>query len=413
MAKIVVSGPFNGPNFVDGLSKQKNNYTVLNSTTAILQPPFPGGMEPGITYTMILHGTGFGVDSNGRFTGIVTGFDAIDNSQANTSWTVTGYNTPLDIVNTNATAVDFVGLLVSAVQWKYIGNEYDDNFIGGPFVDILKGNDGNDTFQGLGGDDLLEGGKGVDTLNGDEGNDTIKGGKQADTINGGTGDDLIKGNNGDDTIHGSEGVDTIFGGSGNDTIFGDEGGDNINAGDGDDHVEGGAGADLIKGGDGDDILLGGLEGDSIFGGDGNDYIEGGAGVDDLHGGKGRDTILGGDDTDQLFGNKGKDILEGGAASDYLTGGPGDDILSGNISGTPTPDEGFDAYFFKGKFGNDIITDYEIGYDQIVLQGFRKKNVTVVEGAVDVTVIVNHKGTQTILVENVAGQFDAKADLVFA
>jgi Ca2+-binding RTX toxin-like protein len=413
MAKIVVSGPFDGPNFVDGLSKQKNNYTVINSTTAILQPPFAGGMDPSVTYTMTLHGTGFGVDSNGRFTGIVTSFDAVDNSQPDTSWTVTGYNTPLDIVNTNATAVDFVGLLVSPVQWKYIGNEYDDTFIGGPFVDILKGNDGNDAFQGLGGDDLLEGGKGLDTLNGDEGNDTIKGGHRADTINGGTGDDLIKGNHGDDAIDGAEGVDTISGASGNDAILGGEGGDDIDAGDGVDNVDGGSGADLIRGGGGDDMLLGGLEGDSIFGDDGNDYIEGGVGVDDLYGGKGRDTLLGGDDTDQLFGNKSKDILEGGAASDYLTGGPGNDLLSGNVSGTPTPDESFDAYFFKGKFGDDKITDYEIGYDQIVLQGYRKKDVTIVEGAVDVTVIVDYKGTQTILVENVAGQFDADADLVFA
>ena len=127
MAKIVVSGPFDGPNFVDGLSKQTHDYQVINSKKAVLHT-FVGGMDPSITYTMTLHGKGFGVDSNGRFTGIVEGFDAVDNSQSNTSWTVTGYNTPLDVVNTNATAVSFVGLLVSPVEWYYIASQYDYNF---------------------------------------------------------------------------------------------------------------------------------------------------------------------------------------------------------------------------------------------------------------------------------------------
>ena len=123
-------------------------------------------------------------------------------------------------------------------------------------------------------------------------------------------------------------------------------------------------------------------------------------------------IFGGDATDQLFGGNGNDVLQGGASSDFLTGGKGNDILSGNVSGTPTPDGGFDAFFFSGKFGDDIITDYEIGYDQIVLEGFHKKDVTIVEGATDVTIVVDYKGSQTILVENVAGQFDAHADIVY-
>ena len=124
-------------------------------------------------------------------------------------------------------------------------------------------------------------------------------------------------------------------------------------------------------------------------------------------------LFGGAETDQLYGGKGKDVLQGGAASDLLTGGKGNDTLSGNVSGTATPDGGFDSFFFSGKFGDDTITDFEIGYDQIVLEGFHKKDVTVVEGTTDVTIIVDYKGSQTILVKDVAGQFDAHSDIVYA
>jgi Ca2+-binding RTX toxin-like protein len=393
-ATIEVSGPFDGPNFVDGMAQQNAEYKVINSTTAVLI--FKGGLDQTVTYTQVLHGTGFGVTDDGRYTGTVTGFDAYDLNLPNTSWHVTGYNAPLNIVNTNVSGdVPFPALLASPIDWKYDGSAFADVFIGGPFGDVLIGHHGNDEFTGLGGDDTIRGGRGRDTLSGNQGADTIYGGAGRDKIFGGTDADVL---------HGGRAGDIIRGGADGDQIFGDLGAD---------HLFGGAGADSIWGGGSADFIRGGAGGDTIYGGRDTDVLRGDNGVDSLHGGRGGDFIYGGNATDKLFGGRGGDVVAGGSGDDFIVGGKGNDILSGNKTGNVAPDGSFDTFVFAARFGHDVITDFEIGFDTIVLAGIKESDVTVTDIGNNVLIGVDVANeTQTILVKGVAAQFDPNVDILF-
>lgn len=394
-ATIVVTGPFDGPNFVDGIAVQENEYTVINSTKAILT--FPGGMDDSITYKQILHGTDFGVTSDGRYTGTVTGFDAYDLNVPGTAWHVTGFDTPLHVVNTTASGgIPFAQVLISPNSWNYIGNGFEDNFAGSPFDDMFTGKAGNDTFKGFSGSDLFHGGLGADTLEGNQGSDSVFGGP---------GDDLIKGGGDADSLHGATGQDTIHGGADPDHIFG---------GDGADLLFGGGAGDFIRGGKSADVAVGGAGGDRIFGGAGADDLRGGVGVDTLYGGGGGDHLSGGVSSDVLFGGSGADVIAGGRAADFIDGGPGNDILSGNVTGSRTPDHAFDAFIFDAKFGHDVITDFEVDYDTISFTGgITQADVTVTDVGPDVNISVDFHGTQSILVLGVAHHFDPSVDIFYS
>ncbi len=413
VAVFKVTGPFNGPNFVNGLATQSNSYTVVNAHKAVLQ--FPGILDPSSSYEQILKGSGFALMSDGRYAGVVTGFKAIDTSQDNTFWKVTGLHTHLDVVNTNASGnVSFVDLLISPLQYKFIGDQYPDNFATGPFDDILYGKGGDDIYTGLSGKDTMYGASGDDSLSGDDGADTLYGGSGNDTLNGGFGADALFGNSGNDIGNGGTGADQIFGGNGRDMLFGNEDGDLIKGGNDADTVFGGPGDDTIKGGDGNDSLAGDEQGDKLFGNDGNDQLSGGLGDDFLHGNKGKDALDGGDGIDKLFGNNGKDVLAGGAGSDFLDGGKGDDTLSGNVAGANTPDGAFNTFVFNGKFGNDVVTDFQIGFDTVNIGGgITENDVTVKEDGADVIIVAHYHGKQTATIEGVAGQFHADSDILFS
>ncbi|WP_296762323.1 calcium-binding protein [Sediminimonas sp.] len=127
-------------------------------------------------------------------------------------------------------------------------------------------------------------------------------------MTGSTGDDVIDANNGNDTVFGGDGNDLIAGGIDNDVLHGE------------------SGDDMIWGGDGDDTLNGGL---------GNDYLHGGRGDDSLNGGEGHDT---------LFSGEGNDTLEGGGGEDAIN-----------------------RFHFYEEGGDDTVTDFKVGLDQITLQ----------------------------------------------
>jgi Ca2+-binding RTX toxin-like protein len=95
-------------------------------------------------------------------------------------------------------------------------------------------------------------------------------------------------------------------------------------------------ADSISGRDGDDFLEGFGGDDALIGGAGHDAIEGGAGADTLNGGLGNDTLRGGTEDDRLSGDSGNDFLLGG--------------------------NGFDTFVFAAGFGNDTISDFQVGQD---------------------------------------------------
>jgi serralysin len=130
------------------------------------------------------------------------------------------------------------------------------------------------------------------------------------------------------------------------------GADFISAGDGNDRIAwNDPTGDTVNGDDGDDIIIGGdVAADFIFGGDGNDNIQAFATTPEA--GTAPDTIFGGDGDDTIAGGNGDDTLAGEAGTDTITTNGGTDTV----------------IFARGS-GTDIITDFQVGTDQISLQGF--------------------------------------------
>ena len=125
--------------------------------------------------------------------------------------------------------------------------------------------------------------------------------------------------------------------------------------------------DAIIGTNDDDILTGGSGNDVLMGMRGNDYLDGSLANDSLFGGKGNDFLLGSSGDDTLFGSRGADILNGGDGNDILLGGKGNDLLTGGLgSDTLTGGNGNDKFLLAINSGTDIITDFEVGKDLLVL-----------------------------------------------
>jgi len=295
-------------------------------------------------------------------------------------------------------------------------------------ADTLTGNNANNTIDGYWGHDLLTGGLGADTVNGGSGDDTIYGNTStgggapvvgtatddgADMLYGNGGNDTIFGNQGNDTCEGGLGVDTINGGFGNNTIYGntstgggapvvgtatDDGADFLYGNDGNDTIYGNQGNDTCEGGLGVDTINGGFGDDMIYG---NTSTGGGApvvgtatddGDDKLYGNDGNDTIYGNQGNDLLDGGIGNDILYGGFGNDTLLGGAGNDTLSGNV--------GIDTFSFAAGWGQDTITDFELGIDKIDMRSF---NITIAN------LLIQKSGADAVIY--IAGQTGPGSDVI--
>jgi Ca2+-binding RTX toxin-like protein len=240
-------------------------------------------------------------------------------------------------------------------DWVH-GNDGKDDVDGGSGSDTLYGGKGDDTCKGGEGNDTVRGDRGNDKCDGGEGNDTVNGGKDNDTVIGGAGSDDCSGDDGDDTVMGGSGDDTTTGGAGNDDCSGDEGDDSVVGGDGKDTLIGGEGNDTCSGDEGDDSVVGGAGDDSVVGGTGNDTLVTGDGSDMADGGSGDDSVAGGgsgDDT--LMGGSGNDTIVGGTGNHTCSGGAGNDVFVMDMGNNTTP-------------GSSVITDYEDGFDKILLSG---------------------------------------------
>ncbi|MDK3016244.1 calcium-binding protein [Pseudodonghicola flavimaris] len=206
---------------------------------------------------------------------------------------------------------------------------------GSLFADTLIGGAAADQFRGLAGDDLIKGGKGGDTVRYDKDAD-YAGGDNGVSVNLGTGTATDGFGDKDKLVS----IEHVKGSDFNDTIIGNKVANRI---------DGNAGADTIKGKGGNDTLDGSGGNDKIFGGTGRDTLNGDAGRDTLKGEGGKDILSGGSENDTLLGGTGNDKLLGGTGNDRLDGGADNDRLIGG--------GGADTFIFSGKFGDDVITDF--------------------------------------------------------
>jgi Ca2+-binding RTX toxin-like protein len=128
-------------------------------------------------------------------------------------------------------------------------------------------------------------------------------------------------------------------------------------------------------------------------------LTGNGSANSLTGKEGNDTLNGRGGNDTLKGLAGNDKLDGGAGNDKLEGGTGDDRLTGG--------SGNDTYVFKAGFGNDTITDFQVGsrsnHDTLDLRGLGFKSVADVlshtDGGANAVIHVGASGT--ILLQGVS------------
>ncbi len=258
----------------------------------------------------------------------------------------------------------------------------------------IWGHSGDDTLVGGKGDDVLIGGKGGDDLWGDRGNDRLIGDTGNDTLRGSVDDDKLYGGDGDDYGSGGKNDDSVFGGKGDDTLYGNSG---------DDALAGGTGDDALFGGKGGDVLFGGWGTDTVSGNSGDDFIMASKGIDTLAGNAGFDTVdfsrmtgfldvnlakhtytvgEGGNTgtvsgfEQVIAGNGGSRMMGDDAHNTLFVGGAGDDWIRGKMgSDTLTGGDGVDTFAYLKKDtrggGVDVITDFEVGVDQLDLADFLK------------------------------------------
>jgi Ca2+-binding RTX toxin-like protein len=305
------------------------------------------------------------------------------------------------------------------------GSDYADEIYGRGGSDYITGGFGSDALFGEAGNDTLNGGDGNDHLDGGAGDDLILGGFGADKILGGVGFDTASYEhawavgvsvNLETGVHNGEAAGDIFrsierfvGSNHSDYFNGDATANNFAGGGGNDTLSGGDGNDILDGGEGDDLLFGGTGADSFIGGSGIDTVSyqsarsGGVTVDlttgsrggdaigdsfsgveriigtnlgDLFngdatanifwGGSGEDWMFGQGGNDSFEGGDGDDVIKGGAGDDYIVGGRGQDQLTGDNA---TGWSGADKFVISFDSGADVITDFEHGFDKIVVQGF--------------------------------------------
>ena len=182
----------------------------------------------------------------------------------------------------------------------------------------------------------------------------------ANTLTGGAGDDRIEGGRGNDVLTGGGGADTfVFADlTGTDTVTDFHWGEDKLV------IQGFSAAQVST-----SILLQGLQ---LNFGSSHVFLPGlyGLAPGDIVAGATTTTGTAGADTldrsaiatpsASIYGLGGNDVIKGGAGDDWIVGGAGNDTLTGNA--------GKDSFVFAVGSGQDTITDFVPGLDQLVLQG---------------------------------------------
>ena len=315
---------------------------------------------------------------------------------------------------------------------------------------IITGTKGVDFLVGTGGDDIFFDGDGNDMIMAGDGWDTIYAGKGADNINGGNGVDTIVYSSSDAAVnvnlathigHGgfAEGdfitnVENLVGSQFDDTLIGNFDDNTLNGGDGDDTIHGGGGKDTLIGGGGRDTLYSDNSLADFDGGTGIDtadfsgrtalspyyshaggvYVDLSNGVVEYDGGGHHqfgqfgtivhvENVNGTNYSDTLIGDYDSNVLMGNAGNDVLTG------LGGN--------DKFAYALHNGvvDFGNDYITDFQIGQDRIQMDHNIFGNFAIVQQHMQQMgsdVVISFDANDTITLHNVAMANLHATDFVF-
>ncbi|WP_152608518.1 calcium-binding protein [Croceibacterium mercuriale] len=235
-----------------------------------------------------------------------------------------GYTGELYAIQNGGTGNDTMSVLINAFT-NYAYTQLD----GGTGADRLSVNStltNEDADATVLIENYLTGGTGDDVIDVDATLSSVSGGNINNEVYAGTGNDTVT-----MTARVLEGTDVELaynyadGGTGDDTIFATA------FGDGDDYL-----INEVSGGIGNDIIIARTEG-----GYGESYIAGGSGADVLQ-------VIGG------FYNE----LYGQGGNDTLFGGTGIDIMSGGTEA--------DRFFIGLNNGADVITDFQVGSDTLVL-----------------------------------------------
>jgi VCBS repeat-containing protein len=134
------------------------------------------------------------------------------------------------------------------------------------------------------------------------------------------------------------------------------------------------------------------DGVTLTGGNADDSLVGAAGEDRLSGSNGNDRLSGLDGHDRLEGGQGNDQLFGGRGNDLLFGGLGDDRLEGGA--------GRDGFVFGARAGNDVIRDFDVANDKLLLDDTAVRSVRVADwngdGLTDLRLDLTAGGSVTLL-----------------
>ena len=185
---------------------------------------------------------------------------------------------------------------------------------------------------------------------------------------------LFQGTAGNDTFNGTDGADTITGQDGDDFINPMRGNDSVLAGAGNDYVvaySGAADNDTLDGGAGNDIVSYWFQGNTAPVTFTSTLLSG----SQADGAGGTDTLSGFEEM-HISGGSGNDSITGGAERNYIKGQEGDDTLTGGAAGDTF---NYDLNLAGGN-GQDLITDFGIGGDNISLDNFAPAGLTFAAGS---------------------------------